>query len=98
MCPADDEPPATPDQDNQSGTSQKEESHSQQQALGTEVLGNRFGKIAGKDPTCDATASHHPENTLGLARCQYIIRQGPDLGGYQHSEDLHPDVEHRKQE
>ena len=98
MRSADGDLPAAPDQNNQSGTDQEKQCHAQQQALSAEVLGHDFGKKAGKDPTRDGAAAHHSENTLGLSRCQHIIRQRPDLGRYQHSEDLHPDVEHRKQQ
>ena len=81
MRPTDGDPRAAPDQDNQPGTNQQKKCHPQQQTLSAEVLGNGFGEIAGKDPTRDGAAPDHPENTLGLARCEDIVRQRPDLGG-----------------
>ena len=89
---------ASPDYDNQPGRNQQKQCHPQQQTFSAEALGHRFGEVAGKDPARDGAATHHPEHALGFARGQHIIRQGPDLSGYQHPEDFYPDVENRKQQ
>src|SRR5216683_6702557 len=89
--------PPAPDQDHQSGTNQDEKHHPHKQTFRTEDLGYSFGEVAGKDPTCDASSSHHPEHALRLPRSQDVIRQGPYLSRRQNSKNLYPDVKRREQ-
>jgi hypothetical protein len=89
--------PTAPDQDHQPGRNQYEQCHAQGQDFRAERLDGGLGEEAGKYPPCNAASAHHPEHALRLSRCQNVIRQGPDLGGCEYAENLHPNVEHRKQ-
>ena len=86
-----------PDAVHQDGGRQQADRHADERGLGAEPRGGIAGDEPADDPAGRGAAADDAEHPLGLARGHHVVGQGPDLGGGDHAEHAHPDVEDRRQ-